>query len=109
MKNNVLLLYSLVKYIFLYYARSLFVPSALSFAPFLGFYATNLCLLAAFGAVFSLLAYFIAAVKQPYAIVTLLLVSIPYFLILFITLNAAHSIFHARSTGVFRTIKQAFA
>ena len=105
----VLLLYSFVKHLVLHYVRSLFTPSQLSFSRFWGFYGLNVSLLMVFGTVFSFLAYFLAAVRQSYAPLVLLVLGIPSFLILFICMNAAHSFYHSFGEGAFRALGRAFS
>ncbi len=85
------------------------MKASLDFGRFPRFYGLNVALLGMFGVLFFGFAYLISAVKQPYAITVLLLLGIPLVLLFFIVLNAAHSIFHAKGLGIFRTMREAFS
>ena len=104
-----LFLYSLVKFLVLHYVQSLFEQAQMDFGRFLSFYGLNLCLFAIFGALYALIAYFIAAVRQPYAAVVLLFLSIPYVILLFITLSSAHALFHGKDKGAWKSLSQGFS
>jgi len=98
-----LALYSLVKLLALHFTALLFEPKAIDFSRYFGFLGLNLMMFLAFGAFYAFLAYFIASIRQPYAAIVFLLITIPYLILFFISLMSAQTHHHHFKKGPFQS------
>ena len=90
----ILLVYSLFKYILLDFIKSLFEKTEFSFKRLGQFYSLNIIISGIFFAIIIMFNFLLASIKQTYAPYVFIVMAIPYFIILYLTINISHSLFY---------------
>lgn len=93
-----LLVYSFFKYLILDYTKSLFEKSAFSFSRLGQFYGLNVAIAGIFFATMLLFNYILNYIQASYRPIIFIIVAVPYLLLLYVMLNASHSLFYIGSS-----------
>jgi hypothetical protein len=105
----VLLLYSFAKFLVMSLVRGMRSSESIGFERFLPFYGLNVLLIGIFFFIMLSISYIFAALKNPFQVVGILVLIVPFVLLIFIVMNMAHSRFFAKNTGVLKSVSSSFS